>query len=86
MSGGLSDVGLHMGYCKLTLIPTRFPLPLISLLTRLRFGLAGVLATVLPFPTEQLLRLVGSAWTLQIYAISTVSYHKPLSLMLDQVC
>jgi len=33
-----------------------------------RFGLGGVAAAILPLPLEQFLRLLGSSWTLLIFA------------------
>jgi len=42
-----------------------------------RFGGAGIFATALPFPTEQLLNVIGPGWTLQVYAAITVMSGHP---------
>lgn len=39
------------------------------------FGAGGVIATVLPIVTEQLLGLVGGSWTLQAHAAAVVGIY-----------
>jgi hypothetical protein len=49
----------------------------LTILDPQRFGLAGVISTILPFALSPLLEALGASWTLLLYAGATVCASQP---------
>jgi len=86
-TGGMNVVGSRTVFSKCLTCDARSTTPLlgvpgltsVSLFSFSRFGLAGLIATVLPFALTPLLQRIGSSWTLLAYAAVVVYTPDPSS-------